>query len=391
MKYNIMRVIIFSFLFGFSFISLMAENVQTGTGETDGYKLVWQDLFDGDELNETDNWSVEINGDGCGNREIQYYRKENISIGNEPVTGSRCLIITAKKENFLGSPATSGRLTTQGKMFFKHGKLEARIKLPHTADGLWPAFWMLGNTISNEGWPRCGEVDILEMGHSTGIRNNTQDRLFNGACHWGYYENGGYPNYAKATTNSYGMQDDFHLFTMIWNENVIQMFLDKDIYPDAKPYYEMNISANANPQDPGNYFHRPFFVIFNLAVGGNFLGIWDINGITALKDGEAKMYVDYVKLYQKGESHEEFTGVGVPPTFVNSPSHDQQIKVEILGRKINIKGEVERLTMFSVDGTTELDKCDSNIIEATHLQAGMYIIKVNMKDGTSFSRKIYLQ
>lgn len=84
MKYNIMRVIIFSFLFGFSFISLMAENVQTGTGETDGYKLVWQDLFDGDELNETDNWSVEINGDGCGNREIQYYRKENISIGNEP-------------------------------------------------------------------------------------------------------------------------------------------------------------------------------------------------------------------------------------------------------------------------------------------------------------------
>ena len=97
---------------------------------------------------------------------------------------------------------------------------------------------------------------------------------------WGYYENGGYPNYAKATTNSYGMQDDFHLFTMIWNENVIQMFLDKDIYPDAKPYYEMNISANANPQDPGNYFHRPFFVIFNLAVGGNFPGIWDINGIT---------------------------------------------------------------------------------------------------------------
>src|SRR5690606_33820583 len=95
---------------------------------------------------------------------------------------------TAKKETFGGKPATSGRINSVGKKYFKHGKVEASIKLPKTANGLWPAFWMMGNDYPTVGWPACGEIDILEMGHSKGITNKTQDRFFNGALHWGIWK-----------------------------------------------------------------------------------------------------------------------------------------------------------------------------------------------------------
>ena len=390
MNCKIIRLISLSFLLGFLSPEIYAQELQDGTGETDGYKLVWQDLFDGDVLNESENWSIEVNGDGGGNSELQYYRRENISLGKEPESGSNCLIITARKEEFKGKTATSGRLTTQRKMSFKHGKIEARIKLPHTANGLWPAFWLLGNTISSEGWPKCGEIDILEMGNATGISNNNQDRYFNGACHWGYYEDGWYPNYAKASTNSYGMQDDFHLFTMTWDENTIQMYLDKDKYPNVQPYYAMDISSKSAPKDPGNYFHRQFFVIFNLAVGGNFTGIWDINKITALSDGEAKMYVDYVKVYQKGTDDEEFFGPKLP---VSITAHDPQVEInyDVSDRKINIVGEVKRFSLFSINGRTMLDRYNSNMIDLSHFQTGLYILNIEMQNGNSVSRKFWLK
>lgn len=86
------------------------------------YTLVWQDNFDGNQLNE-DYWVVEIDGNGGGNNEMQYYRRENITVGTEPATGANCLILTAKKENFSGRSFTSGRLKTLGKMAFKYGKI----------------------------------------------------------------------------------------------------------------------------------------------------------------------------------------------------------------------------------------------------------------------------
>ncbi|MHB9143257.1 MAG: glycoside hydrolase family 16 protein, partial [Paludibacter sp.] len=122
---------------------------QISTGD---YNLVWQDNFDGNTLDEKNNWNIEVNGNGGGNSELQYYRRENISVGPEPVSGANCLIITGKKENYLGKTCTSGRLTTQNKVTFQYGKLEARIKLPKTANGLWPAFWMLGTDIPTASW-----------------------------------------------------------------------------------------------------------------------------------------------------------------------------------------------------------------------------------------------
>lgn len=272
----------------------------TGSGETDGYKLVWEDQFNDGALDES-KWYIEVNGDGGGNQELQYYRAENISVGPDE-DGNGCLIITARRENFNGKSFTSGRLNTSDRYEFTHGKVEASIKLPSTANGLWPAFWLLGADYDTNGWPRCGEIDIMEMGNSGGISSGTQDRYFNGAAHWGFYRDGAYPNYANSKTNSYSLQDgEFHLFTLIWDDNSLSMYLDMDKYPDNAPYYKMDINDTSDDWGTGHYFHHDFFIIFNLAVGGRFTGILNASGITALpQDGdEAKMYVDYVRVYQK--------------------------------------------------------------------------------------------
>ena len=247
----------------------------TGSGETDGYKLVWEDQFNDGALDES-KWYIEVNGDGGGNQELQYYRAENISVGPDE-DGNGCLIITARRENFNGKSFTSGRLNTSDRYEFTHGKVEASIKLPSTANGLWPAFWLLGADYDTNGWPRCGEIDIMEMGNSGGISSGTQDRYFNGAAHWGFYRDGAYPNYANSKTNSYSLQDgEFHLFTLIWDDNSLSMYLDMDKYPDSAPYYKMDINDTSDDWSTGHYFHHDFFIIFNLAVGAEKLKPYEI-------------------------------------------------------------------------------------------------------------------
>jgi len=275
----------------------------------EGYKLVWVDYFDGPMLDESNHWSIVLNGKGGGNREMQYYKRDNIEVGKEPVTGENCLIISAKKENYLFKKFTSGKIYSRNKISFRYGKIEARIKLPKTANGLWPAFWLLGSDYPKAAWPKCGEIDIMEMGNNNGIIHGTQDRFFNGACHWGEkFNHGSYPNYAKASTHPYCLQDGFHLYSLIWDQNNLKMYVDLDKYPDTDPYFEMPINGADVNNSAAHYFHKQFFIVFNLAVGGNFTGIHDVNKITALKDGEAKMYVDFVKVYQKGIDGEEFNG-----------------------------------------------------------------------------------
>ncbi len=302
-------------LLSISSLPAFSAEPQTGSGETNGYTLVWQDLFDADELN-LQRWNVEVNNSGGGNNELQYYtdRAENVSLQDDG-KGNHCLVLTARRENYGGRSFTSGRINSQGKIAFKHGKVEASIKFPSTANGLWPAFWMMGNDYNQVGWPKCGETDIVEMGHSDGF-GGTQDRYFNGACHWGQ----AWPqcSYAQATTYPYSLQDgEFHLFTLIWDEESIAMYVDLDKYPNVEPYYKMDIPDNQpdNADWPGNYFHKNNFILFNLAVGGGFPGIYDANGITALNDAngnQASMYVNYVKVYQKGLSSDaqDFSDAG---------------------------------------------------------------------------------
>lgn len=298
------------------------------------YQLQWSDEFDGTELNR-DNWNVEDNARGGGNAELQYYTPRNISIEKHPVTGESCLVLTAKKEDYGNRPCTSARLNTQDKVTVHYGKVEARIAFPYTADGLWPAFWMLGNNLAtNLGnnddvdktkaalakqgrvvWPKCGEIDICEMGHHKGIENGTQNRYFNGACHWGEsFNNGAYPNVGGFYTADYPVQGDFHLFTLVWTEDSIAMYLDQDKYPETAPYFQLSL-RNKEVNQPGHYFNHPFYLVLNLAVGGFFPNMpaaekyperitFDdpsFQRVTALPaDGTpVKMYVDYIRVYTK--------------------------------------------------------------------------------------------
>ena len=262
------------------------------------YVLVWNEEFTDGALDRSA-WNIEVNGDGGGNNELQYYCEKGVSIERDPVEGKQCLVLTARKEDYMGKTCTSGRVTTQDRTTFLHGKVEARIWFPQTANGLWPAFWMMGNDISSVGWPACGETDIVELGHSNGF-NGTQDRYFNGASHWGPSWDKHY-QYANSITNDYSVEDGFHIWTCIWDEEKVEMYVDRDARPGTAPYYRMNIPQSADMADttPGKYFHKPNFLLLNLAIGGNFPGIWNINQITALQSGEKKMYIDWVRIYQQ--------------------------------------------------------------------------------------------
>jgi beta-glucanase (GH16 family) len=357
------------------------------------YKLMWEDNFDNPVLNETKHWTVEVNGDGGGNNEMQYYRRENISI-EQHASGVNCLVISAKRENFGGKVVTSGRLVTRGNVSAKYGKIEARMKLPLSANGLWPAFWMMGEDYSTVGWPRCGEIDILEMGNVNGISRGTQDKYFNGACHWG--ENWTY--YAKDNTAAYSLQDDFHLFTLIWDASNIKMYLDLDKFPNNTPYFEMSIAGQRVPGQVSNYFHKPFGILFNLAVGGNFTGITgnaNISKITALPvDGTpVKMYVDYVRIYQKGVAGEEFNGPSnivdneIPTSFTATKGAVTPNSVELLLNGADNSGSVYYQITY---GTSSVQVKGTSGVQKSHVITGLnsstlYNFSIVAKDGNGNS------
>lgn len=372
----------------------LAAEPQVGTGETDGYKLVWQDLFDGTSLN-LDRWNIEVNGDGGGNNELQYYtaRPENVSVGDDG-EGNGCLILTAKKEVYNGKQCTSGRITTKNKIAFKHGKIEAAIKLPQTANGLWPAFWMMGNDFDQVGWPRCGETDIMEFGNATGIANGTQDRYFNGACHWGTAWND-HRQHANAITNSYSLQDgEFHIYTCIWDQDKVAMYVDLDKNPNASPYYIMTIPETTTDQThPGYYFHKENFILFNLAVGGNFPGIWDINSITALNEGnnyQQSMYVNYVKIYQKGTSDESTNFADPGDTTMGGVDGVAAAEMEISYAAgvvtLPVAGDIQ---VYSASGALVASGRGEQL-SVDGLAAGMYIVKASA-DGCQATRKIIIR
>lgn len=277
----------------------LSLSAQTTTPPT-GYKMVWSDEFNGTSL-DTKVWNIEENGNGGGNQELQYYRKENVAVkdGN--------LVLTARRENYNNKQFTSGRINSRDKAYFKHGIIQARIKFPKTANGVWPAYWMMGNDYGKLGWPRCGEIDIVETGNAEGIKNGTQTRHFGATLHWGTSAGANHKQYGTsylAPENNPLQNDEYHIITTEWNGQFLSMYYDlKDFTVAAKNkarFYKATIPASTNSADIGHYFQKPFFFIFNLAVGGNYTGIYNAGGITALPNAgdEAKMFVDWVRVYQ---------------------------------------------------------------------------------------------
>ena len=265
------------------------------------YQLVWNEDFT-DATLDSQVWNIEVNADGGGNNELQYYCADGVSLGIEPTTGKKCLILTAAKQSAGGRDCTSGRVNTKGKMYYTFGKIEARIKFPQTANGLWPAFWQMGNNYDQVGWPRCGETDLIELGHQNAFANGTQDRYFNGAMHVGRRWDQVWSE-ANSVTWDYSVEDTFHIVSMIWTPNSIDMYMDHVETPYFHADLEPNEDADYNRQ---LVFGKPNFIIANLAVGGNFPQIWDMNGITALANGSRSMYIDWIRIYQKGDEKETF-------------------------------------------------------------------------------------
>ncbi|MFW2504369.1 family 16 glycosylhydrolase [Clostridium diolis] len=255
--------------------SLMVSSfIPTVTAKADtGWNLAWSDEFNGTSIN-TSNWKYETGGDGWGNNELEYYtnRSENARIEN----GN--LVIEARKENYNGMNYTSARLKSQGLKNWTYGKVEARMKLP-AGQGVWPAFWMLGENISQVSWPKCGEIDIMEH-----INNES---AIHGTIHWDSTGNNTHAQYGAASPNIDVTQ--YHVYSIEWDASSIKWFVD------GTQYLEANIANNINGTEE---FHKPFFILFNLAVGGNWPG--NPNGSTPFP---AKMYVDYVRVYQHGDNN----------------------------------------------------------------------------------------
>jgi beta-glucanase (GH16 family) len=230
------------------------------------------------------------------------HNKFEIVVTAEDGTTTVTYVITA-----IRADVTSGRVNTSDKFAFKYGRMDLSIKLPKTANGLWPAAWLLGDNHKTAGWPRCGEIDLLEMGSQQGITDGTQDRFLSRGTHWGeVVSGGGHPNYARHSVFPQSLQEDFHLYVLTWDATYIRMYLDPELDENQNitsgntPYYEILINVYNGEYPVGDYFHKQFFVLLNLAAGGQFTGIYSIDGITALNSGnnhKADMYIDFVKVF----------------------------------------------------------------------------------------------
>lgn len=231
-------------------------------------QLVWEENFDGNGLQD-ENWNI-ITGDGCpnlcgwGNNERQIYSADNHKVANG------LLSISAKKE---GEMYTSARISTKGKKEFQYGKIEIRAKLP-LGKGLWPAFWMLGSNIDSVGWPKSGEIDILEY------VGKEPEYIFT-SLHTPD-SHGMTINTKKAIVK--GIEEGFHTYAIDWTKDSIQFLVDDQLFYTFAPETK---NEKTWP------FDQPFYLILNLAIGGNFGGPEVDDSIFP-----QEFVIDYVRVYQ---------------------------------------------------------------------------------------------
>lgn len=253
----------------------VAEDADMGSGGGGGdeRELIWADEFDTPGAPNPANWTYDL-GDGCpdicgwGNNESQFYTDEPDNV----IVEDGILRITALREARNGSPFTSARLKTQDLFEFTEGRIEVRARIP-AGGGTWPAIWMLGADIDDVSWPAAGEIDIMEH------RGNDEGRIF-GTTHtpsgFGGTANGSSINIPDATT-------EFHVYTVDWSADKIDFMVDEQLFYTYNPAEK---NADTYP------FDKDFFILLNVAMGGNFGG--DIDASV----NEATMEIDYVRVYQ---------------------------------------------------------------------------------------------
>lgn len=241
-------------------VSLTAD-----TGGGTGAGATWAEEFNTDGAPNSAIWGYDLgNNNGWGNNELEYYtnRSDNVIISGGT------LKIKLKKEDYMGSAYTSARILTLNKFSFKYGKIEIRAKMP-AGSGTWPAIWAMGDDISTNPWPGCGEIDIVEhLGRDL-------NKIY-GTVHYPGHSGG---NSVGGTTVITGATTDFHRYAIDWSATAIKFMVDDVVYFTV-------------PNDNSLPFNHKFFIILNVAMGGNFGGAVD----PAFNN--AQMEVDYIRLYQ---------------------------------------------------------------------------------------------
>ncbi len=269
-------------------------------------KLLWSEEFNGTSLN-TSLWTAS-NGNGCeinlcgfGNQELQYYSPNNVSIVSVPFeSATRALALKAQRQTVGSNSFTSGKISSSGKVQVQYGMIEMRVSAPQVGTGLWPAAWMLGT--SPQTWPRNGEIDIMEMGHSRAQRalaNYPAIDNYSGSNVITYQTTAcvpGNPSCAASTAwqtknwyiSTTPMINRFVKYRLYWTESQIRFtVIDNGV---ERNMYQNPITVNSPS------LQAPFYMLFNLAVGGNFTDAATPAQVTAPLPGT--MYVDYVRVYQ---------------------------------------------------------------------------------------------
>ncbi len=270
-------------------------------GQTSTGQLLWSDEFDSGTQPNANVWSYDIGTgvNGWGNWELQEYTDsmDNARIEN----GNLIIAVREKRVGSTRTGFTSARLRTQDKVMFKYGYVEAKIKMPDLRNGLWPAFWTLGNNFSTVGWPACGELDILEMGWRDAVRDGLVNRWVSSAAHW---ENAGRHalfgrTYSPGLVEPQDLTGEYQIFAMDWTPERVTTYLND------KQLWTMDISQSSCTDC--EELHHPHFLILNVAVGGTYPNISNQAQVTA--ELPAEMQVEYVRIYDNGFT--EISGPGV--------------------------------------------------------------------------------
>lgn len=260
-----------------------AQNT-TANADRPGWKLVWSDEFDGPDGSPPDStkWVLESGGNGWGNNELEYYtaRPQNVFQQN----GN--LVIRAVEEQYKGADGvernyTSARLKTAGKFTQKYGRFEARIKIPK-GQGIWPAFWMLGDDIDKVGWPKSGEIDIME-------NIGKEPAMVHGTIHGPGYSGAQGISAPYSLRDDQRFADDSHVFAVEWQAKSIRFYVDDHLYATRTP--------RDLPKGAKWVYNHPFFILLNVAVGGGWPGNPDSSSVFP-----QTMVIDYVRVYKATSS-----------------------------------------------------------------------------------------
>jgi beta-glucanase (GH16 family) len=242
-----------------------------------GWTLTFDEEFDGPAGTgiDTSHWTPQNKGDGFGNNELEFYTPRT---DNAQLDGNGSLAIKVIEESYMGRDYTSARLESKGQFEQQYGRFEIRAKLPF-GQGIWPAFWLLGNDISEVSWPQCGEIDIMEFVGKTPSRNY-------GSLHGPGYSGGNPLGGTYDLPDGAQFKDDFHVFAIEWEENVVRWYVDGNLFETRTP-------ADV-PQGHEWVYDHPFYMILNVAVGGAFPGSPDDSTMFP-----QTMLVDYIRVYSR--------------------------------------------------------------------------------------------